>query len=87
MYCYKWFCKHVLVRFFGLTTVTFTQTDYNYCKVVAGGNLVFFFMSTCTTTRKRQSTDSRPSDTTEIPPSIEKTQLEPMYYYNLHGLV
>lgn len=42
MYCYKWFCKHVLVRFFGLTTVTFTQTDYNYCKVVAGGNLVFF---------------------------------------------
>ena len=40
--------RDVFVCCFGLTTVTFTQTDYNYCKVVADYD--FFLMSTRTTT-------------------------------------
>lgn len=36
-------------------------------------------MAAHTTKQRKKSTDPGHSDTTEIPPSIEKSQLEPIY--------
>ena len=62
--------------------MTFAQTGRNYRKIVASQKYKFFhtsffifhFMSARTKRQRRQSTDSGRSETTELPPSIEKTQ-------------
>ena len=93
---YKQIRKHMFVLRFDLTTMTVTQIERNYCKVVASKyinllirktfymfHFIYRFMSARTTRQIRQSPDPGRSDTVEIPPFIEKTQLELIYYCRL----
>ena len=94
---YKQIRKYMFVLHFELTTMTVTQIERNYCKVVASKyinllirktfymfRVIYRFMSARTTRQIRQSPDPGRSDTVEIPPFIEKTQLELIYYCRLY---
>ena len=87
----------MFVLHFELTTMTVTQIERNYCKVVASKYInllrrktfymfrfIYRFMSARTTRQIRQSPDPGRRDTVEIPPFIEKTQLELIYYCRLY---